>query len=211
MRIGIVTDIHDDTAKLATVLETLRAENVDAIVSLGDTSDLHGKWEDVTGVAKLLKAHGAVGVWGNHDYGLCRDLQEITQKRFPEETLAYMATMQPRLTLGGCHFTHVEPWLDTEKIEELWCFDGRPEEPERLLKSFAAFTQKIAFIGHFHRWLALTEQGTVDWNGTAPLQLESQSRYLVVVGPLFRGDFAVIDTELWVLDPRTIPANKDSA
>lgn len=208
MRIGIVTDVHDEVEILARALAALRAEGVDAVVSLGDTSDLHGKWEDVTGVAALLRRHGAVGVWGNHDYGLCRDVAELTRAKFPAETLDYMATMRPRLELGGCHFTHVEPWLNPESIEELWCFDGRPEDEDRLARSFAAFTHRAAFIGHFHRWLALTECGRVAWEGTTTLHFEEGKRYLVVVGPLFRGDFAVMDTDRWILEPRHVEPRK---
>ena len=201
MRIGIVTDIHDEADKLAAVLAVLQSRGVDAVVSLGDTSDLHGRWEDVRGVAAALKASGAIGVWGNHDHGLCRDVSEETRERFPAETLDYMATMRPRLDLGGCHFTHVEPWLDTEKIEDLWCFDGRPEDPDRLARSVAAVPHRALFIGHFHRWLALTDRGAVRWDGTTSLTFEPDRRYLVVVGPLFRGDFAIIDTDRWVLEP----------
>jgi predicted phosphodiesterase len=205
LRIGIVTDIHDEAEVLDRALAALHAEAVDAVVSLGDTSDLHGRWEDVTGVARLLREHGAVGVWGNHDFGLCRDVSELTRAKFPAETLDFMATMRPRLELAGCHFTHVEPWLNPESIEELWCFEGRPEDEDRLARSFAAFPHRAAFMGHCHRWLALTEAGRVDWDGTTPLHFEAGKRYLVVVAPLFRGEFAVIDTDRWILTPHKLP------
>jgi predicted phosphodiesterase len=205
MRIGIVTDIHDETAILAEALAALQAEGVDRIVSLGDTSDLHGKWQDAAGVARLLQRYGAVGVWGNHDHGLCRDVSDAAKEKFPAETLAYMATMRPRLEIEGCHFAHVEPWLNPELIEDLWCFDGRPEDDDRYPKSFAAIPQRVAFMGHSHRWLAVTESGRFEWDGSTPLHFESGTRYLVVVAPLFDGAFAILDTERWVLDPRQLP------
>ncbi len=204
MRIGSVTDVHDEVEMLAAALAALRAEGVDAIVSLGDTSDLHGARQDVAGVAGLLERHGVLGVWGNHDHGLCRDVSADARAKFPAAALAYMATMRPRLELAGCHFTHVEPWLNPESIEDLWCFSGRPDEPDRFRKSFAAIPHRVACIGHFHRWLAVTETGPLAWTGTTPLPFEPGRRYLVVVGPLFRGDFAVIDTDRWVLEPRSL-------
>ncbi|HQR61122.1 MAG TPA: hypothetical protein PLH03_07165, partial [Methylophilaceae bacterium] len=73
----------------------------------------------VAGVAAALKSAGAVGVWGNHDFGLCRDVASEVRLRFPHETLDYLATMRPRLEIEGCHFSHVEPWLDAEKLEDL--------------------------------------------------------------------------------------------
>lgn len=209
MRIGIVTDIHDEVALLADALAALRAGNVDVIVSLGDTSDMHGRREDVTGVAALLKRYGAVGVWGNHDFGLCRDVSETAREKFPAATLDYMATMEPRMELAGCHFSHVEPWLDPEKVEDLWCFEGRPEDEDRVAKSFAAVPHRAAFMGHCHRWLALTGAGRVAWDGTTPLHFEPEKRYLVVVGPLFRGDFAIMDTDRWILEPHRLPPREE--
>ena len=54
----------------------------------------------------------------------------------------------------------------------------------------------------------LTEAGRVEWDGTSPLHFEEGKRYLVVVGPLFRGDFAVVDTDRWVLEPRRVEPRK---
>lgn len=205
MRIGIVTDIHDETALLAEALAALRTENVDRILSLGDTTDLHGKRQDAGGVAGLLERYGVAGVWGNHDHGLCRDVSADAKAKFPAETLAYMATMHPRLEIEGCHFSHVEPWLNPELVEDLWCFDGRPEDDDRYPKSFAAIPHKIAFMGHCHRWLVVGESGRVDWNGVSPFAFEAGKRYLVVVAPLFNGRFAILDTDRWILEPHSVP------
>ena len=51
----------------------------------------------------------------------------------------------------------------------------------------------------------MTETGRVEWDGAAPLHFEPQKRYLVVVAPLFRGEFAVIDTDRWILTPHKLP------
>ncbi len=204
MRIGIVTDIHDDLKNLAAALDALRSEGVDAIVSLGDTTDLFGKWNCANEVAALLSEYSVIGVWGNHDYGLCRPAPEVDCGRFLRRTLDYYATVEPSLELGGCRFSHVEPFLDATHAENLWTFEGRPEDPDRLAQSFAAIPHRAAFIGHFHRWLACTEAGPLAWDGTSPLIFEPGQRYLVVVGPLFRGNFAVIDTDRWILEPRQL-------
>jgi predicted phosphodiesterase len=205
MRIGIVTDIHDEFALLAQALAALASEGVDAIVTLGDNTDLFGRWNAAPQVAALLREAGAVGVWGNHDIGLCREVTEETRARLDGPTVEFFATLKPRLELGGCHFSHVEPFLNPEDPAELWTFEGHPEEPERVARSFAAVPHRITFFGHFHRWLAVTESGPFDWDGTTPLRFAAEKRYLVVVAPLFRGAFAVLDTVRWVLEPHNLP------
>jgi len=50
----------------------------------------------------------------------------------------------------------------------------------------------------------MSEKGRVEWDGTTPLPFEPGARYLVVVAPLFRGEFAVIDTDRWVLTPHEL-------
>ena len=47
------------------------------------------------------------------------------------------------LDVEGCLFTQVEPWLDPEKIEDLWYFDGPPETPEQVARSFAAVATPV--------------------------------------------------------------------
>jgi hypothetical protein len=205
MRIGIVTDVHDEVELLAGALAALRADGVDAIVTLGDNTDFFGKWNKAQEVAALLRDAGVVGVWGNHDAALCRNVSEEIRSRFLSKTCDYFATLQPRYELAGCHFTHIEPFLNPEEPGDLWTFEGRPEDDDRAAKSFAAIPHRAAFIGHFHRWLALTDGGRVEWDGTTPLHFEPQKRYLVVVAPLFRGEFAVIDTDRWILTPHKIP------
>ena len=55
-------------------------------------------------------------MWRNHDHGPDRNVSETTREKIPAETLASMATMQPRLELDGCHFSHFDPWLYPEKV-----------------------------------------------------------------------------------------------
>ncbi len=208
MRIGIVTDIHDDVDRLAAALAVLRGEGVDAVVSLGDSTDFHGPYNRAWEVAKLLRDAGAVGVWGNHDFGLCRDVPLAELENPDPDALAYLATWQPRLTMAGCHFTHVEPWLNTEDVGDLWYFDGPPDTAEKLARSFAAVPHHALFLGHFHRWLAGTPDGPLPWAGETPLAFDPAGRYLVVVAPIFDGSFAVYDTDRRTLFPHRLSAQR---
>lgn len=202
MRIGILADIHESTERLREALRVLRAESADAYVVLGDTGDT---CDGIDATAALLREVGAVGVWGNHDFGLCRDVDPEIAARVSPLTLAFMATLRPRLVLGGCLFTHVEPWLDAEDPAELWWFDGVPVTPKRLARSFDAAPHERMFIGHFHRWLAATPAGVLPWEGEAPQRFAPGERYLVVVGAVCEGRFALLDTAADLLTPLTLP------
>jgi hypothetical protein len=205
MRIGIVTDVHDEVEHLTAALGHLRAAGADAIVSLGDSTDFHGPHNRAWEVAKLLRDAGAVGVWGNHDFGLCRNVPLDALTDPDPEALAYLGTWQPRLELDGYHFSHVEPWLNPDDPLDLWYFDGPPDTPEKLARTFDAIPHPVAFIGHMHKWLAGSTEGVLDWKGDRPLVFEPGRRYLVVVGPLFAGAFATLDTDTRTLTPYQLP------
>ena len=68
----------------------------------------------------MLAEAKAIGVWGNHDFGLCVDLDDDIRAKYPSVVIDFMASLRPRLDVGGCHFTHVEPWLNPEEVADLW-------------------------------------------------------------------------------------------
>src|SRR4051794_23949367 len=99
MKLGILADIHEDVEGLALALERLRAEGVDRLVVLGDVI-YHGR--DAAETVRLLADAGAVGVWGNHDLGLCLEPVDWVRSRFAGPVLDFMQTLRPRLELEGC-------------------------------------------------------------------------------------------------------------
>ena len=82
-------------------------------------------------------------------------------KRADPAVLEYMSGMQPHLVVAGCRFSHVEPWLDGWKVEDLWHFEGPPDTPDKAARSFAAVPERHLFIGHFHKWLVMTPSGPI--------------------------------------------------
>jgi predicted phosphodiesterase len=201
MLLGLVTDIHGAVEPLARALETFRTRGVDRVVTLGDTCDLYGPVDRLTGVAELLRDAGAVGVWGNHDFGLCGEVAASVRAKVPAGVLEFMAGMLPRLAFDSCHFSHVEPWLDPNKLEDLWYFDGPPDTPDLAARSFAAVPERTLFFGHFHKWLAMTPTRRLEWAGEGDLDLEGEPRTLVVLAPVFDGWAATFDTATHVLSP----------
>jgi len=106
MKLGIIADVHEHVEHLATALATFEQVGVDQIVVLGDVL-LMGK--GISQTCKLLAEKSVVGVWGNHEFGFCGDLEAALQEGFGQTAVDFLASLQPRLEIDGCHFSHVEP------------------------------------------------------------------------------------------------------
>src|SRR5262245_51634604 len=109
MKLGILADVHEDVERLALALDVFRREGADRVVFLGD---LFERGRRIAEAAAILAAAGAVGVWGNHELGLCLEPDERTRARYGGPVLDFMATLRPRLEVEGCLFTHGLPHWD---------------------------------------------------------------------------------------------------
>jgi len=198
MKLGLLADIHEQTQHLRKAIDLLQLHGAERFVVLGDVFEMGKKIEETV---RLLQQVEAVGVWGNHDFGLCFNPSEEARQRYNAAVLDFMGSLRPRLEIDGCLFTHVEPWLDPHKVEDLWYFDGPPDSPEKLARSFSALPHRVMFIGHMHRWLIGTPGGLIPWEGDRQLCLDCANRYLVVIHAVCDGRCAVFDTESGQLTP----------
>ncbi|MFO0957837.1 MAG: metallophosphoesterase family protein [Isosphaeraceae bacterium] len=204
MRLGLVTDMHNHVAELAAALEAFRSGGVDRVISIGDACDAFGRGAGIDEVARLLDQCGASGVWGNHDFTLCRDVSEANRRRFSAGVLEFMARMQPRLVVGGCHFSHKDASIDPFDIDQLWEIDGddRPLDlMARARRGFLATDAALQFVGHYHRWWAATPSGPLAWAGEGPLHFPPGVRYFVGVAPVCDGWCGILDTDRRILEP----------
>jgi len=198
MKLGLLADIHEQTEQLRKAINVLQQHGADRFVVLGDVFEMGKQIEETV---HLLQDVAAVGVWGNHDIGLCFHPGETVRQRYSTAVLDFMGRLQPRLEIDGCLFTHVEPWLDPHKVEDLWYFDGPPDSPDKLARSFAAVPHRVMFIGHLHRWLLGSPSGVMDWQGEKLVSLDDGNRHLVVVHAVFAGRCALFDTKAGDLIP----------
>jgi predicted phosphodiesterase len=191
MKLGVLADIHEDTRKLRRAISLLQEHGAETFVVLGDVFDMGPRLEETVRILQDIKA---VGVWGNHDIGLCFDPSEGVCARYSTRVLEFMSALQPHLEIDGCLFTHIEPWLDPYEIEDLWGCHGAPDSPEKLARNFAASPHRVMFMGHLHRWLVGTPEGVLPWRGEQALRLDANQRYLVVVHAVWNGRCALFDT-----------------
>jgi hypothetical protein len=198
MRIGIVADIHEAVELLEVALGRLAHAGIDRLVVLGDLFETGPRIDEVV---RRLEAAGAVGVFGNHDYGLCCDPSDYVRARFSAPTLAYMGSLRPRMELAGCLFAHREPWLDGSDVEQIWHVDEEDLPASTIERSFAAVPDRTIFIGHYHCWRAFTLAGPMPWDGGEPLALAEDSPTLVVIHAVCDGHAAIFETDRRILTP----------
>jgi Icc-related predicted phosphoesterase len=190
MKLGLITDVHEHVENLRAALARLAAEHVDKIVMIGDVVELGKRLTETT---QLLAEANVVGVWGNHDYGLCVDPPLELQQKYLPDILRFFSTLRPTLEIEGCFFSHVEPWLNPESLFDLWYYDGPPDEHGKLWRIFHAVPQRLMFAGHFHKWLIATPDEILNWHGEQRIKLEP-GRFFCVIGALCDGHFATFDT-----------------
>jgi hypothetical protein len=192
-----VADVHEDVERLSLALSLFRREGIDRVVFLGD---LFAMGLRIAEAVSLLAAAGAVGVWGNHELGLCVEPDTRARVRYAGPVLDFMGTLHPRLEIEGCLFTHGLPHWDPAD-PAVYYLGARPETPEGRAATFAASGHRVLFAGHFHRWLAATPGGLLPWDGRGPLILRPGERYLVVVAAVCDGWCAVFNTASGELTP----------
>jgi predicted phosphodiesterase len=198
MKLGLLADIHEHTRELQKAIAVLQQHGAERFVVLGDVFETGKRIEQTV---RVLQQVEAVGVWGNHDVGLCFNPDEKVCQRYSAAVLDFMGSLKPHLEIDGCLFSHVEPWLDPHRVEAVWYFDGPPDSPEKLARSFAAVQHRVLFIGHLHRWLLGRPEGVMAWRGKQQACLDSASRHLVVVHAVWDGKCALFDTKTGALTP----------
>jgi hypothetical protein len=203
MKLGLLADIHEQVETLRAVLDVLERRQVDQFVVLGDVFEMGSHLRET---CEILQDIAAVGVWGNHDFGLCDNPPPDIAETYGEVVVRFMTSLRPRLEIEGCLFQHVEPWLDPSDLQDLWYFEGIPDSPAKIERIFAAMPGRLAFAGHFHRWLLATPSGLTDWSGERPITLAGPERYYVVIGAICEGRFATFDTQSWELCPLQVDA-----
>lgn len=198
MKLGLLADIHEGVASLRLAIDRFASEKVDQIIVLGDVFTVG---DAIVEVCSLLLEVGAVGVWGNHDYLLCRKSVGILRKEYSQGVATFMKSLRPTLVIEWCHFTHVLPSLDAMQPVDLWYLDGPPQACDVLSDVFSSVPHRALFCGHFHRWLLYTPAGRQEWDGSSRVIIDDRDRYFFVLGPAFQGCHSVFDLDSRVFQP----------
>jgi len=202
MRYGILADIHEHVEYLREALNMLQHERVDKLLLLGDIA-VDGKRIDET--VSLLRPFAPCGVWGNHDLGLAHNPSDHFANRYGTSIIEFFSTLKSQFEIGDILVTHGLPTWDATDPTAYYL--GKPPWTNGSLTSeFQQVTHRIILVGHFHRWFASTLRHPIAWRGKTVLSFSSLERYFVIVGALFQGSFAILDTDADSLTPFSITA-----
>jgi len=185
MRWAILSDIHGNLEAFRAVIEDLRAEKADRIAFLGDVV---GYGADPNECLSLLRGLTDWVIAGNHDYGavgmtdidvfntMARSAILWTREELSEENQAYLRRLLLSRKDGSAIFVHATP----NQPEEWYYLFSFPEAEE----AFRSMSGNLAFIGHSHRPLVLTQAGNGGVEAVDPEEtiLKPGVRYIINAG-----------------------------
>jgi diadenosine tetraphosphatase ApaH/serine/threonine PP2A family protein phosphatase len=152
VRIAVLSDIHGNLEALEAVLADVEHAGVDAIHSLGDVV---GYGPNPGACIEIVQGRAAVSLLGNHDAAVAglapleefnefaRWAVEWTAARLSAWQIEYLAALPYVHRSPGQIFVHASP-LEPER----WHYIHGAAD---LDEPFAAFSERICFVGHSHR------------------------------------------------------------
>lgn len=159
MRIAFISDIHGNYTALQAVLADIKSQNIDQIVSLGDTVSLGPQPGEVLNTLRELKC---VLIKGNHDWAVLEP-EEAEKFEITEHLIPDLYWCRDQLTQGDLNF--IDSFKPTHEIvlpngDAILCFHGSPisatdliqstTPPEVLDKYFNGQKATIFIGGHSH-------------------------------------------------------------
>lgn len=188
MRLAVLSDIHGNYRALQAVLEDVERQQIDDIISLGDTI---GYGPEPESVVVELKKRGIDSVMGNHELALAstsyfkrlnfltRESLDITRSLLSKSSLSWLVSLPPLMTRPGVRFCHgCPPSSITQYLYE-------PSET-RLQRIFQGYGEPLCFSGHTHMLNLFIKHHTGKISSQPlplePIKLEPQNRYIIIGG-----------------------------
>jgi predicted phosphodiesterase len=186
MRYAIISDVHSNLEALTTVINYLKTNPVDRIISCGDLVGYGPNPKECLEAVKGLK--NFTSTLGNHDAAIAgkmdlssfnkiaSDAVGINKALLSSEDLDYLGSLKPLIGENDALFLH-----------------GSPRDPvneylflvEKFEQNMSLFKEKICFIGHTHQPLLYewAGPGKSGFDQTMDIfNLEPDKRYIVNVG-----------------------------
>jgi diadenosine tetraphosphatase ApaH/serine/threonine PP2A family protein phosphatase len=150
LRAAVISDIHSNRHALEAVLGAVDAAGVDEVWCLGD---MVGYGAEPDACTALIRERSSVCLVGNHDLAVLEALDistfsdaaaaavEWTRKNVSEETLEFLASLDPAASRNGIGLFHASP------RDPIWEYVLSAEQAEA---GFEAQEERVGLIGHSH-------------------------------------------------------------
>lgn len=209
MRYAIISDIHGNHQALGAVRQSLKKEQADEVICLGDIVGYGG---DPGLCLKETMELCRTVVAGNHDHGVAGRLDMAFFNASARKAVEWTAGV---LNPGEKKLLYDLPLIKKESLPDrlFVAVHSAPEQPQewRYVLSideaeyqFEHFTQPLCFIGHSHQpmFWQLGPGGECSAVGREYLRLEPGNRYMINVGSVGqprdgdpRASYAVYDSQ----------------
>lgn len=145
MKLGVVSDVHNNVDALTYALEALRT--CDVIINLGD---LVSQYRVTPDILRLSRDAGLLGILGNHEKSILSPASAEMRSRLAGDDLAFLESLPDQLSLDldgrRVRIVHGAPWDDPGDIACCYVFEG--DTP--LMGRLAATDADVLLMGHTH-------------------------------------------------------------
>ncbi len=224
MRIGIFSDVHANIEALSSVVESLKRENIDLYISIGDTVGYGASPNECCDVVRELTE---ATVLGNHDaavagrmdysyyYDAARAVLDNHAAVLADVNMAWLQRLPYRYPMGDLdiQFSHGSP-INPEEFDYVFA----PEQARELLPHLDALPL-ATFIGHSHlcKVFALNEDDVNELSPTS-FTLRDDMKYIISVGSVGqprdydnRASFAIYDSDTMEFEFKRVEYDIESA
>ncbi len=157
MRVGVVSDVHNNVEALTYALDNLR--DCDVVLSLGD---LVSDYRVDPRILDLARERGLVSIVGNHEKSILLHPGSQIRSTLSDETLAFLRDLPPsrELELDGrhVHVAHGSPWDDPADYRCVYVIERDKHALTRVAETTGA---DVVLLGHTHRAMAVRVQRTL--------------------------------------------------
>ena len=163
MRIGLLADIHEEVGQLDRAIEALQRRGGRPL--RGPRRRLRDRQAARADRRAARRARVRGGLGQPRLRPLPRGRRGGPPPVRPGGPPLFRILSAPGSSRTGCWFQHIEPYLDSERLEDLWSYAG-----EGLLdspRSFARRPHRRLFMGHVHRWALVGPDGPEPWAAPA--------------------------------------------
>jgi putative phosphoesterase len=145
MKLGIVSDVHNNVAALSYALEHLA--DCDVLLNLGD---LVFEYRVEPAIVEIAKAAGLVGIVGNHEKAILLHPSSTVRDKTDPDILDYLKALPASRTMSVKGFevliAHGAPWDDPDDFRCAYVHEKNHAALERM----RTLSPDIILLGHTH-------------------------------------------------------------